>query len=230
MQNARQENSEPHQLRISPSVDDHVEEHIKTGGLHDEEDACRRHTTTSLHLLSIVQSLEYATQCTLPLPRTYALPPSSSIESFVPRASPVQDPSLSRILDMPQSENAALRAQIADLTKQLTLFLSRVTSVLSLPSLSLPPRSLPQAPVPAPRLLSLVQQRLPLLRTMPHLKPKLPTNAPVSPMPRNLSHPSLTPQPRASGATSRTPRPHHSSQETPYCRPPPACLCWQHPA
>ncbi|KAJ9053964.1 hypothetical protein DSO57_1019146 [Entomophthora muscae] len=30
---------------------------------------------------------------------------------------------------------------------------------------------------------------------MPHLKPKLPTNAPVSPMPRNLSHPSLTPQP-----------------------------------
>ncbi|KAJ9051905.1 hypothetical protein DSO57_1039407 [Entomophthora muscae] len=113
---------------------------------------------------------------------------------------------------MPQSENAALRAQIADLTKQLTLFLSRGTSVLSLPSLSLPPRSLPQAPVPAPRLLSLVQQRPPLLRTMPHLKPKLPTNAPVSPMPRNLSHPSLTPQPRASERNKRTPRPHHSSQ------------------
>ncbi|KAJ9062449.1 hypothetical protein DSO57_1010472 [Entomophthora muscae] len=34
MQNARQENSEPHQLRTSPSRDDHVEEHIKTGGLH----------------------------------------------------------------------------------------------------------------------------------------------------------------------------------------------------
>ncbi|KAJ9053963.1 hypothetical protein DSO57_1019145 [Entomophthora muscae] len=40
MQNARQQNSEPHQLRTSPSRDDHVEEHIKTGGLHDEEDAC----------------------------------------------------------------------------------------------------------------------------------------------------------------------------------------------
>ncbi|KAJ9063868.1 hypothetical protein DSO57_1036448 [Entomophthora muscae] len=53
-----------------------------------------------------------------------ATPPPAS-ESFVPRASPVQDPSLSRILDMPQSEIAALRAQIADLTKQLTLFLSR---------------------------------------------------------------------------------------------------------
>ncbi|KAJ9050370.1 hypothetical protein DSO57_1014811 [Entomophthora muscae] len=40
MQNARQQNSEPHQLRTSPSRDDHVEEHIKTGGSHDEEDAC----------------------------------------------------------------------------------------------------------------------------------------------------------------------------------------------
>ncbi|KAJ9068658.1 hypothetical protein DSO57_1026456 [Entomophthora muscae] len=82
------------------------------------------------------------------------------------------------------------------LTSQSSLpFFSLVrTSVLSLPSLSLPPRSLPQAPVPALRLLSLVQQRLPLLCTMLHLKPKLPTNAPVSPMPRNLSHPSLTPQ------------------------------------
>ncbi|KAJ9077394.1 hypothetical protein DSO57_1017019 [Entomophthora muscae] len=60
-----------------------------------------RHTTTSLHLLSIVQSLEYATQCTLPLLRTYALPPLLQHRNrFVPRASPVQDPSLSRILDM----------------------------------------------------------------------------------------------------------------------------------
>ncbi|KAJ9076117.1 hypothetical protein DSO57_1029393 [Entomophthora muscae] len=85
-----------------------------------------RHTTTSLHLSSIVQSLEYATQRTLPLPRTYALHTLlQASESFVPRASPVQDPSLSRILDMLQSENAALRAQIAGLTKQLTLFLSR---------------------------------------------------------------------------------------------------------
>ncbi|KAJ9080601.1 hypothetical protein DSO57_1023207 [Entomophthora muscae] len=50
---------------------------------------------------------------------------------------------------MPQSENAALRAQIADLTKQLTLFLSRD------PGPCRKPRS------QASRLLSLAQQRPP---------------------------------------------------------------------
>ncbi|KAJ9076407.1 hypothetical protein DSO57_1026609 [Entomophthora muscae] len=52
-----------------------------------------------------------------------ATPPPAS-ESFVPQASSVQDPALSCLLDQLHQENSALRAQIADLTKQLTLFLS----------------------------------------------------------------------------------------------------------
>ncbi|KAJ9052499.1 hypothetical protein DSO57_1033485 [Entomophthora muscae] len=198
-ENARQENSELHQLRTSPSVDDHVEEHIEDwADCMDEEDACGtpyhnfspspqyrpvlgvRH---SMHATS-AENVRSATllQHRNPLYRELLLYKIHLCPVFWTCCS------LKMLLCVPKL-----------LTSQSSLpFFSLVrTSVLSLPSLSLPPRSLPQAPVPAPRLLSLVQQRLPLLCTMLHLKLKLPTNAPVSPMPRNLSHPSLTPQLRS---------------------------------
>ncbi|KAJ9059042.1 hypothetical protein DSO57_1006520 [Entomophthora muscae] len=56
-----------------------------------------------------------------------ATPPPAS-ESFVPQASSVQAPALSCLLDQLHQENSALRAQIADITKQLTLFLSHKNS------------------------------------------------------------------------------------------------------
>ncbi|KAJ9063823.1 hypothetical protein DSO57_1036840 [Entomophthora muscae] len=98
----------------------------KTGGSHDEEDACSTpyHNFSPSPQYRPVLGVRHSTHATSAENVRSATPPPAS-ESFVPQASPVQDPSLSRILDMPQSENAALRAQIADLTKQLTLFLSR---------------------------------------------------------------------------------------------------------
>ncbi|KAJ9076182.1 hypothetical protein DSO57_1028585 [Entomophthora muscae] len=126
-ENARQENSELHQLRTSPSVDDHVEEHIEDwADCMDEEDACGTpyHNFSPSPQYRPVLGVRHSMHATSAENVRSATPPPAS-ESFVPRASPVQDPSLSRILDMLQSENAALRAQIADLTKQLTLFLSR---------------------------------------------------------------------------------------------------------
>ncbi|KAJ9063581.1 hypothetical protein DSO57_1039413 [Entomophthora muscae] len=116
-----------HQLRTSSSVEDHVKEHVKDWAeCMDDEDACGTpyHNFSPSPQYRPVLGVRHSMHATSPENVRSATPPPA-LESFVLRASPVQDPSLSRILDMLQSENAALRAQIADLTKQLTLFLSR---------------------------------------------------------------------------------------------------------
>ncbi|KAJ9085586.1 hypothetical protein DSO57_1012384 [Entomophthora muscae] len=124
---ARQENSELHQLCTSSSLKDQFEEHVEYWAeCMDDGDACGTpyYNFSSSPQYCPVLGVRHSMHATSPENVRPATPPPAS-ESFVPRASSVQDPSLSRILDMLQSENAALRAQIADLTKQLILFLSR---------------------------------------------------------------------------------------------------------
>ncbi|KAJ9085578.1 hypothetical protein DSO57_1012376 [Entomophthora muscae] len=145
---ARQENSELHQLCTSSSLEDHVEEHVKDWAeCMDDEDACSTpyHNFSPSPQYRPVLGVRHSMHATSPENIRSGTPPPA-LESFVPRASPVQDPSLSRILDMLQSENAALRAQIADLTKQLTPFLSRENQRTK----PAQPKLLAQAPAASP--------------------------------------------------------------------------------
>ncbi|KAJ9079495.1 hypothetical protein DSO57_1034853 [Entomophthora muscae] len=208
MQNARQQNSEPHQLRTSPSV---------TTMSKNISRRADRMTNTPYHNFSPspqhrpVLGVRHSTHATsAENVRSATLLQAS--ESFGPRASPVQDPSLSRILDMPQSENAALRAQIADLTKQLTLFLSRVPAASPGPKHRDSQPSATEAAPPAHNAAPETEapNKRPRVSYADKLKSSFP-NAQPSSFWRNKSHS----------------RPHHSSQETPYRRPPPACLCWR---
>ncbi|KAJ9062887.1 hypothetical protein DSO57_1006010 [Entomophthora muscae] len=198
---ARQENSELHQLCTSSSLEDQFEEHVEDWAeCMNDEDACGTpyHNFSPSPQYRPVLGVRHSMHATSPENVRPATPPPAS-ESFVPRASPVQDPSLSRILDMLQSENAALRAQIADLTKQLTLFLSRENQRTK----PAQPKLSAQAPAASP--VSSTETPQP---SAPEAVPPVHNAAPETGAPnkrprvsyaKNLSHPSLMPHLRSFG-------------------------------
>lgn len=118
----RQEEAELDQLRSPQPVNVYTEDWAES--METEECGTPYHNFSPAPEYRPVLGVRHSMHATAAERIRVATPPPAS-ESFVPRASPVQDPGLSHILEQMQLENAALRAQIADLTKQLALFLSR---------------------------------------------------------------------------------------------------------